>query len=55
MEVFQPLKIVKPQAFRVAAVEFALRMQDHRHDVSRDVERLIADARRIQEYLELGT
>lgn len=55
MEVFGNTKINKGEAFRVAAVEFALLMQNHRHDVSRDVERLVADAKRIREYLETGT
>ncbi len=55
MEVFQTVKIVKAEALRIASVEFAIQLHNFRTDVTRDTEKVINDAKRINTYLELGT
>ena len=55
MEVFQSVKIVKAEALRIASVEFAIQLHNFRTDVTRETERLITDAKRINTYLETGT
>jgi hypothetical protein len=47
-EVFQPTKINKPEAMRVKSVEVTCMMHNFRSDLTRDVEKIILDAKRIQ-------
>jgi hypothetical protein len=52
---FNEVKISKTEAFRVAAISRALQLNNYRYDVKRDTEEVIADAKRIYQYLTQGT
>lgn len=52
MEVFQGVKITKPEAFRIAAVDLALKLHNWRSDLVVDADKIVEDAKRINNYLE---
>jgi hypothetical protein len=55
LSLFKEVKISKTEAFRVAAISRALKMHNYRTDLTRDTEKVIADAKRIYQYLTQGT
>ncbi len=54
MEVFQLVKVTKPEAIRIASVEFAIQLHNFRSDLTRSTELVIESAKRIRDYLETG-
>jgi hypothetical protein len=54
-ELFQPIKIKKPEAMRIKSIEITISMHNFRSDLSRDIEKVVTDAKRIQQYLEDGS
>ncbi len=55
MEVFSGVKITKPEAFRVAAMQLAIELHNFRSDVTRVTDKSVEDAKRIEDYLTNGT
>jgi hypothetical protein len=55
MELWNLNKINKDEAFRIQAVDFAIKLHNFRDDITRDPEKIINDAKRIETYLKGGT
>jgi hypothetical protein len=53
-EVFQPTKITKSEAIRLKSLEITISMHNFRSDLSRNIDKVIVDTKRIQQYLETG-
>jgi hypothetical protein len=53
-EVFQEAKITKPEAMRIKSIEITVSMHNFRSDLTRNIDKVISDAKRIQQYLEDG-
>ncbi len=56
MDVFQLVKgLKKEDAFRITAMALAINLHNFRSDVSRDTDKVVSDAKRIEDYLVNGT
>jgi predicted DNA-binding protein len=55
-DLFQLVKgLNKDEAIRIAAMELANQLNNFRNDLSRSTEKVVKDAKRIEQYLTLGT